>query len=190
MQPAPRIAELVTDITDRCVTDIQLSAPNLTFYRKFSSTYFTLANFVAQDSQLCSNISPCGSTNLTPLSRSGLCEAVIITPITPVIKESNCCKWLYHIIETTVPCLYLALNTANNPIRYITYPKSDPLKRNHPDSSRPNLKCRQILPGSKASRTVLYVRFYRFWMHFPSESVHCPVACGSHCSFQMNWKEF
>lgn len=44
-------------------------------------THLTLANFVAIASQDASSISPWGSTNLTPLSGSSLCEAVIITPI-------------------------------------------------------------------------------------------------------------
>lgn len=51
--------------------------------------YPALAREVASFSQLISNISPSGSTSLTPLSSSGLCDAVIITPILAENKEEN-----------------------------------------------------------------------------------------------------
>ena len=52
-------------------------------------SYLTFASLVANDSQLCSNISPCGSTILTPLSGSGLWDAVIITPTVALKKTNN-----------------------------------------------------------------------------------------------------
>ena len=53
-------------------------------------------------------MSPVGSTNLTPLSHSGLCEAVTITPI--------------HF-----PPNFWDLNTAARPTRYIAQSRTDAL---------------------------------------------------------------
>ena len=50
----------------------------------FHTIYLALANFVAMPSHDWASISPIGSTNLTPLSHSGLWDAVIITPIVAV----------------------------------------------------------------------------------------------------------
>ena len=50
----------------------------------FHIIYLALANFVAMPSHDWVSISPIGSTNLTPLSHSGLWDAVIITPIVAV----------------------------------------------------------------------------------------------------------
>ena len=52
--------------------------------KHFNTTYLELANFVAMPSHDWASISPIGSTNLTPLSHSGLWDAVIITPIVAV----------------------------------------------------------------------------------------------------------
>ena len=76
---------------------------------KREHAYGALANDVAKDSHDCSNISPLGSTNLTPLSASGLWDAVIITPI--------------------VAAFNLDLKTANAPIRYMTWSRRSPLER-------------------------------------------------------------
>lgn len=67
----------------------KLLNPEIKLNQNFNLTHPTLANLVAHASQLCSNISPCGSTNLTPLSGSGLCEAVIITPMAAAIAMTN-----------------------------------------------------------------------------------------------------
>ena len=52
-----------------------------TYCLRKSFTHLTLASLVAMTSHDASSISPWGSTNLTPLSGSSLCDAVIMTPI-------------------------------------------------------------------------------------------------------------
>ena len=52
-------------------------------------TYSAFATLVAMASHACSSISPAGSTSFTPLSGAGLCEAVIINPITPEICQDH-----------------------------------------------------------------------------------------------------
>ena len=58
-------------------------------FRGVEKTYSAFATSVAMASHACSSISPAGSTSLTPLSGAGLCEAVIITPITPEICQDH-----------------------------------------------------------------------------------------------------
>ena len=55
-----------------------------TMKNEFDKIYLALANFVAMPSHDWASISPIGSTNFTPLSHSGLWDAVIITPIVAV----------------------------------------------------------------------------------------------------------
>ena len=57
--------------------------------KKFHTIYLALANFVAKPSHDWASISPIGSTNLTPLSHSGLWDAVIITPIVAAKRVQN-----------------------------------------------------------------------------------------------------
>ena len=87
----------------------------------------TLAISVAIDSQVISSISPCGSINLTPLSSSGLCEAVIITPIAArKVNEKKrkiiCISMdsLYILMmfakKTVIPFIIRERNTAKIPI--------------------------------------------------------------------------
>ena len=57
--------------------------------KKLHTIYLALANFVAKPSHDWASISPIGSTNLTPLSHSGLWDAVIITPMVAVKRVQN-----------------------------------------------------------------------------------------------------
>uniref|UniRef100_A0A1A9ZG23 Uncharacterized protein n=1 Tax=Glossina pallidipes TaxID=7398 RepID=A0A1A9ZG23_GLOPL len=68
-----------------------------------------ISGSVAITSQFVSNISPLGSMSFTPLSGSGLWEAVIITPTTEPPKTRD-------------------LKVANTPIRNITLSKKSALK--------------------------------------------------------------
>ena len=54
--------------------------------------YLAFASLEANSSQFCCSISPRGSTNLTPLSGSGLWDAVIISPIAAPISDTVA-KW-------------------------------------------------------------------------------------------------
>ena len=107
--------------------------------KAFYGHYLAFASIVASPSHDCASISPIGSTNLTPLSHSGLCDAVIITPIVAEKKNVAGLKhtYLVHILGKTLnglnriqldlkrlvdqlPLLTLDLMTARTPIRYMT----------------------------------------------------------------------
>ena len=68
--------------------------------KAFYGHYLAFASIVASPSHDCASISPIGSTNLTPLSHSGLCDAVIITPIVAEKKNVAGLKhtYLVHIL--------------------------------------------------------------------------------------------
>ena len=61
--------------------------------------YLTLARPVAYNSHAASSISPSGSISFTPLSSTGLCDAVIITPTdNPAAVRPMSHLRFYHVI--------------------------------------------------------------------------------------------
>uniref|UniRef100_A0A1A9UTR8 Uncharacterized protein n=1 Tax=Glossina austeni TaxID=7395 RepID=A0A1A9UTR8_GLOAU len=112
---------LIKSITNKNVFAFSLPKPAalvidcLAFSMTISFEIYTNIEFqslmisVAITSQFVSNISPLGSMSFTPLSGSGLWEAVIITPTTEPPKTRD-------------------LKVANTPIRNITLSKKSALK--------------------------------------------------------------
>ena len=73
------------------------------------STHSTFASSVAYPSHTGGSISPSLSTSFTPLSSSGLCEAVIITPI--VAETPNNLYMVIFILYIQVMIKHIVLTT-------------------------------------------------------------------------------